>query len=166
MSQTVPQPVIPYRFNGIYCATIVVIHLLGLLALNSYFFSYVGLGALLIGIHVFGQGITIGYHRMLTHRSFKAPQWVERSLAILGICCMQDTPARWVATHRLHHAHSDEIPDPHSPRVSFWWSHMGWLLYLNRQTSGVTGLEKFAKDLLRDPFYLRFELNPLCSSIS
>jgi fatty-acid desaturase len=73
---------------------------------------------------------------------------------------MEDTPARWVTVHRLHHVHSDEVPDPHSPRVSFWWSHMGWLMYLNRQTHSIAGLEKFSKDLLRDPFYMRLETRP------
>ena len=73
---------------------------------------------------------------------------------------MQDTPARWVSVHRMHHVHSDNVPDPHSPRVNFWWSHMGWLMFVNRETYSVAGLQKFAKDLLRDPFYMRLETNP------
>ena len=156
----VPDPVIPYRLNRTYTITIVVVHLLGLLSLFPFLFSWTAFIAFLIGIHIFGQGITIGYHRLLTHRSFKTPLWVERVFAILGICSMEDTPARWVTVHRLHHVHSDEIPDPHSPRVSFWWSHMGWLMYLNRQTHSIAGLEKFSKDLLRDPFYMRLETKP------
>ncbi len=113
-----------------------------------------------LSVHVFGTGVTVGYHRLLTHRSFKTPKWLEHGFAILGICCFQDTPARWVAVHRMHHAHSDDRPDPHSPRVSMFWSHIGWLLYVNRQTHSVASLEKFAKDLLRDPFYLKLELSP------
>ena len=73
---------------------------------------------------------------------------------------MEDTPARWVSVHRMHHVHSDEIPDPHSPRVTFWWSHIGWLMFINRQTYSVASLEKFSKDLLRDPFYMKLETNP------
>lgn len=156
----VPEPVIPFRLNRTYTITIAVVHLLGLLAFFPFLFSWTGFVVFLIGIHVFGQGITIGYHRLLTHRSFKTPLWVERIFAILGICSMEDTPARWVTVHRLHHVHSDEVPDPHSPRVSFWWSHMGWLMYLNRQTHSAAGLEKFSKDLLRDPFYMRLETRP------
>jgi sn-2 palmitoyl-lipid 9-desaturase len=156
----VPDPVIPFCLNRTYTITIVVVHLLGLLSLFPFLFSWTAFIVFLIGIHVFGQGITIGYHRLLTHRSFKTPLWVERVFAILGICSMEDTPARWVTVHRLHHVHSDEIPDPHSPRVSFWWSHMGWLMYLNRQTHSIAGLEKFSKDLLRDPFYMRLETRP------
>ncbi len=160
MSNPVPAPVIPYRINRIYAAVIIAVHVMGLLAFFPYFFSWTGVAIMVIGIHLFGQGITIGYHRLLTHRSFKTPKWVEHGIAILGICCMEDTPARWVAVHRYHHVHSDEVPDPHSPQVSFWWSHMGWLMYLNRDTYSLNNLEKFAKDLLRDPFYMRLERNP------
>lgn len=160
MSNPVPPPVLPYRLNWTYAVTIVTVHLLGLLAVVPYLFSWAAFIVFLAGIHIFGQGITIGYHRLLTHRSFKCPKWVEHLFAILGICSMEDTPARWVSVHRMHHVHSDQIPDPHSPRVTFWWSHMGWLMYLNRQTYSVAGLEKFAKDLLRDPFYMRLETNP------
>ncbi len=160
MNHTVPSPVIPYRINWTYTTTIVLVHLLGLLALFPYLWSWIGFWVFVLGIHVFGQGITIGYHRLLTHRSFKTPKWVEHCFAILGICSMQDTPARWVSVHRVHHVHSDEVPDPHSPRVSFFWSHMGWLLFVNRQTYSAAGLERFAKDLLRDPFYMRLETNP------
>lgn len=160
MTNPVPPPVKPYRLNWTYTLTIIIVHLLGLYALLPYLFSWTGFVIFLAGIHIFGQGITIGYHRLLTHRSFKCKKWVERVFAILGICSMQDTPARWVSVHRMHHVHSDEIPDPHSPRVNFWWSHMGWLMFVNRETYSVAGLEKFSKDLLRDRFYLRLETNP------
>lgn len=160
MTNPVPPHVVPYKLNLTYAITIVMVHLLGLLAFVPYLFSWTAFFVFVVGIHVFGQGITIGYHRLLTHRSFKCPKWVERVFAILGICSMEDTPARWVSVHRMHHVHSDEIPDPHSPRVTFWWSHMGWLMYINRQTYSVASLEKFAKDLLRDPFYMRLETNP------
>lgn len=160
MSNPVPQPVIPLKLNLTYTITIVAVHLLGFYALMPYLWSWVAFFVFLAGIHVFGQGITIGYHRLLTHRSFKVPKWLEHVIAVLGICSMQDTPARWVCVHRMHHVHSDRIPDPHSPRVTFWWSHMGWLMFVNRETYSAAGLEKFAKDLLRDPFYMRLETNP------
>lgn len=157
----VPNLVVPYRLNYRYLITILVIHALSALALVPYFFNWSAVVLCLAGVHVFGTGITVGYHRLLTHRSFKTPKWFEHCLATIGICCMQDTPARWVAIHRIHHVHSDEQSDPHSPFVSFWWSHCGWLVYVNRDTHNVASLEKFAKDLLRDPFYMRLEQNPL-----
>ncbi len=170
MTNPVPPAVIPIRFNPTYAITIVVVHLFGLAALSTiafgpeylrpYLFNWVAFTAFVLGIHLFGQGITIGYHRLLTHRSFKTPKWMEHFIAILGICSMQDTPARWVCVHRMHHVHSDEIPDPHSPRVNFLWSHCGWLMFINRDTYSVACLQKFAKDLLRDPFYMKLETNP------
>jgi stearoyl-CoA desaturase (delta-9 desaturase) len=161
MTISVPQTVKPFTINRLYLGTILVVHLLGLLALIPYFFSWVGFFTMLVGIHVFGQGITIGYHRLLTHRSFKTPRWVEHTFAVLGICCLEDSPARWVAIHRIHHVHSDHVPDPHSPLVSFLWSHFGWLMVKNRETHSLSAIEKFSKDLLRDPFYMYMEKRPL-----
>lgn len=170
MSNTVPPTCLPLKFNMIYAVTIITVHIMGLAIgaamlfgpewLQPYLFSWSAFGCFIFGIHLFGQGITIGYHRLLTHRSFKTPKWLEHFIAILGICSMEDTPARWVTIHRIHHVHSDEVPDPHSPRVSFWWSHLGWLMYINREAYSVASLEKFSKDLLRDPFYMRLETNP------
>jgi fatty-acid desaturase len=161
MALDVPASVTPLSLNRLYIGTIAGVHLLGLLALFPYFFSWVGFFSMLIGIHVFGQGITIGYHRLLTHRSFKTPRWVEHGFAILGICCLEDSPARWVAIHRIHHVHSDHRPDPHTPLVNFLWSHMGWLMVKNRETHSLSAIEKFAKDLLRDPFYMYMEKRPM-----
>jgi fatty-acid desaturase len=160
MALATPAAVTPYRLNRLYIGTIAVMHLLALTALFPYFFSWIGFAAMVLGIHVFGQGITIGYHRLLTHRSFKTPRWVEYTLAILGICCLEDSPVRWVAIHRIHHVHSDHQPDPHSPLVNFLWSHMGWLMVKNRDTHSFAAIEKFSKDLLRDPFYMYMEKRP------
>ncbi len=160
MSNPLPEAVKPLKLNRTYATTIATVHLLAVAACLPYFWSWTAFFVFLLGVHIFGQGITIGYHRLLTHRSFKTPKWIEYCFAILGICSMQDTPARWVSVHRMHHADSDDVPDPHSPRVNFWWSHLGWLMFLNRKTYSLAGLEKFAKDLLRDRFYLLLETNP------
>jgi stearoyl-CoA desaturase (delta-9 desaturase) len=154
----VPESVSP-RWNRLYVLTIAVVHALALLAFVPYFFEWAFVAVAILGVHVFGQGIKIGYHRLLTHRSFKAPRRVERAWAVLGICCLQDTPVRWVATHRMHHVHSDDRPDPHTPKAGFLWSHFGWLAYENSATQSIGGIEKFAKDLLRDPFYRWLEKN-------
>jgi stearoyl-CoA desaturase (delta-9 desaturase) len=111
-----------------------------------------------VGDYLFGVlGINVGYHRLLAHRSFKCPKWVEHTLAILGMCCVQDTPARWVAIHRRHHQHADEQPDPHSPLVNFLWGHMGWILVENEELNRLGIYERYARDLLRDRFYKRLE---------
>jgi len=109
---------------------------------------------------VFGSlGINLYYHRLLTHRGLTCPRWVERCLAISGVCCVQDTPARWVAIHRRHHEHADRQPDPHSPLVNFFWGHMGWMLVENPDLGRLRIYERYAKDILRDPFQKWLERN-------
>jgi fatty-acid desaturase len=77
-------------------------------------------------------GIGIGYHRLLTHRGFKAPRFVEYFLTTCGALALQGGPIAWVANHRQHHSLAERAGDPHSPREGFWWSHMGWI------TNGVS----------------------------
>ncbi len=150
------------RIDWPYAVSFAVYHAAALLALWPYCFSWTGVALALAGTYVFGTlGINLCYHRLLTHRSFECPKWLERTLAILGVCCLQDTPARWVAVHRLHHQHSDEPKDPHSPLVTFFWGHMGWLLVPNHDLSRLDLYERYAKDLLRERFYLRLERNLL-----
>src|SRR5690349_4951135 len=99
----------PRRLLWGYCAGIGAIHLLGLLIFVPWLFSWTGVALCILGHYVFGMlGMTLCYHRLLTHRGFTCPKWLEHFLAILGVCCLQDTPARWVAVHRKHHQHSDE----------------------------------------------------------
>jgi fatty-acid desaturase len=143
-----------------YAIPIALMHLLACLAFVPWLFTWTGAVVMLIGVHVFGQAINLYYHRMLSHRSFRVPRWLERMFAILALCCLQDTPARWVATHRLHHNHSDEEPDPHTPLVSFFWAHVGWLLVRNPGTHNLAVYHKYARDILSDPFYMRLEKNP------
>ena len=141
-----------------YALIIAAVHVGSLLALVPWLFSWTGLTLCVLGHYVFGMlGITLCYHRLLTHKGFRCPKWLERSLAILGICCLQDTPARWVAIHRRHHQHSDEQPDPHSPLVNFLWGHVGWLLIKNRELHTLDFYQHYARDLLSDPFYFWFE---------
>ena len=73
-------------------------------------------------------GITLSFHRQLSHRSFKTPKWLEYALAYCGVLAVQGDPIEWVSSHRYHHLHTDTPLDPHSPYEGFWWSHMGWLL--------------------------------------
>jgi fatty-acid desaturase len=140
-----------------YFITVATYHALALLAFLPWFFSWTGAVLAFLGAYVFGTlGMNVGHHRLLTHRSFACPKWLEHSLVILGVCCMQDTPVRWVATHRRHHEHADEQPDPHSPLVNFFWGHMGWIVVDNRDLHLIE-VSRYAKDLLRDPFYARLE---------
>jgi fatty-acid desaturase len=131
-----------------------VLHLLALLAFVPWFFSWTGVVLCFLGNFVFGVlGINIGYHRLLTHRGFTCPKWVERTLSILGCCCGQDSPAYWVAIHGRHHHYADEPPDPHSPIRSFFWGHVGWLLTKSNELDRHPLMDRYARDLKRDPFH-------------
>lgn len=143
-----------------YAIGVVGIHLLAILAFLPWLFSWTGVVLAILGCYVFGTlGINLCYHRLLTHGGAKVPLWLEHTFAVLGICCLQDTPGRWVSTHRIHHQFSDKQPDPHSPLVNFLWGHFGWLMVENRELSVLSTYEKYARDVLRDPFYLNFERN-------
>jgi stearoyl-CoA desaturase (delta-9 desaturase) len=98
-------------------------------------------------------GVTIGFHRMLTHRSFQTYKWLEITFAVLGSLSVQGSVLDWVADHRKHHAHTDVEGDPHSPHVGhghgfagFWHSHAGWLM----ETQGQADWKKYARDLYED----------------
>ena len=101
-----------------YSVPILAVHALALLVLVPAFFSWTSVVLCVAGVHVFGQTITMGYHRLLAHRSFRTPLWFEHLLVVGALCCLEDSPARWIATHRMHHAHSDEEEDPHTPMVT------------------------------------------------
>jgi len=153
----VPETVAHGRVLWVYAIPITAIHLLAFAALVPWLFTWTGLVVMIAGVHVFGQGINICYHRLLAHRSFRVPMWLEYVFVVSALCCMQDTPARWVVNHRFHHEHSDTRPDPHSPLVSFLWSHVGWLMFYNAGTDNLAAYRKYAGDILRDPFYMRLE---------
>ena len=102
-------------------------------------------------------GITVGYHRMLTHRSFRTHKPTEYVFASLGSMAVQGPVIAWVADHRKHHAHTDVEGDPHSPHVGhgegvtgvlqgLWHAHMGWLL----SEHGRADWKRYAPDLYED----------------
>ena len=126
-------------------------HLLGFTAL--FHFSWAGLGICIV-LHwvTGGAGITLGYHRLLTHRSFRVPKMLEYFFAVLGALACQGDPITWVATHRKHHAKSDLPGDPHSPVHGFFWAHMGWCV-IKSEMDHFHNCEKYAPDLTADPFY-------------
>jgi stearoyl-CoA desaturase (delta-9 desaturase) len=106
---------------------------------------------------VTAAGITIGYHRMLTHRAFQTSKALEYTFAVLGTMAVQGPVIHWVADHRKHHAHTDEEGDPHSPHVGhgdgvigvmrgLWYAHVGWLWTEN----GQAARRQYAPDLMED----------------
>jgi stearoyl-CoA desaturase (delta-9 desaturase) len=152
------RPTAVSRIDWPYAITVVAFHLIAVLAVLPWFFSWTGVILFILGDYFAGVlGINLCYHRLLTHRGFKCSKRFEHFLAILGVLCVQDTPARWVAVHRRHHQHADDEPDPHTPLVSFFWSHVGWLLVQSRNLQRLRLYEAYAKDIIRDPFYANLD---------
>jgi len=124
--------------------------------------------AILFGMYLASAvGITVGYHRLFTHSSFKTPRVVAAILAALGSMAVEGPVLQWVAVHRSHHQHSDCESDPHSPHThgdtfwgmvcGMWHAHMGWLFRINTRD-----LAKYSRDLRRDPLIRRMsKLFPL-----
>jgi stearoyl-CoA desaturase (delta-9 desaturase) len=115
-----------------------------------------------------GFGITVGYHRLLTHRAFATHKATEYALASAGALALQGSPLDWVADHRKHHAHTDEEGDPHSPHAGhgagvrgalrgLWHAHVGWLW----ETQGQAESRKYAKELAEDPIHRAMHRNYL-----
>ena len=118
-------------------------------------FSWSGLGVAVLMWWVAGSlGIGIGYHRLLTHRGFKTPKWVEYVLTVCGTLAFEGGPIAWVATHRIHHMYTEREGDPHSPRDGFWWSHMGWILNGHSLHREIEITARHAADLSRDAFHI------------
>jgi sn-1 stearoyl-lipid 9-desaturase len=100
-----------------------------------------------------GLGISMGYHRLHTHRGFKTFKPFEYFLAICGTLTLEGGPIFWVAVHRLHHQYSDQGEDPHTPRVSGFWAHLGWILFGQAHHNDTARMARYAPDLAKEPFY-------------
>jgi len=141
----------PHPYSKSTVVVLLVVHLGALLAPFFYSPSAVALALLLYSLNCLG--ITTGYHRLLTHRSFKAKRWLGRLLVSLGALSAQAGPATWVAIHRMHHAKSDKAEDPHDASRGFWWAHMGWMLRVTPRRLDPNFTRRFARDVLEDPYF-------------
>jgi stearoyl-CoA desaturase (delta-9 desaturase) len=129
--------------------------------LAPFTFSWSGLVVCLSLYLVTAVGVTLGYHRLLTHRSFQTSKAVEYVLAVLGSLATQGGPIQWVAIHRIHHRHSDAEGDPHSPRDGLWWAHLLWWWPYIPALDEPARYRRYVIDLVRDPvhrFLERFEI--------
>jgi stearoyl-CoA desaturase (delta-9 desaturase) len=138
--------------NWVTAGFMVVFHILAIAAF--WFFSWQNLVvAIVLHWMAVGFGISLGYHRLHTHRGFKTSKTFEYFLAICGTLTLEGGPIFWVATHRKHHQHSDLDGDPHSPREGGFWAHMGWILFGDTHHNNTELMGKYAPDLGRDQFY-------------
>jgi len=119
-----------------------------------FYFSWQALALLIFLNWVSGSlGIGMGYHRLLTHRSYKTPKWVEYFLTTCATLALEGGPIFWVGVHRIHHARSDKEGDPHTPHDGRWWSHMGWILGGISSHRDINRLARFTPDLSADAYH-------------
>ncbi|MBK9945134.1 MAG: acyl-CoA desaturase [Kouleothrix sp.] len=107
--------------------------------------NWLDITLLLVFYAISGLGITVGFHRMLTHKSFETSKLIKAMFLIMGCMAWEGNPITWASTHIKHHAHSDQEGDPHSPLVSLWHAHLGWIF------SEVADPETYGSWLRKDP---------------
>jgi len=147
------QPNWPTGFGLIF------IHAGALLVFWPGFFSWGALAATMVVAYATGAiGVTLCYHRTLTHRSIRLVKPLEYILAFIGTLAFQGAPIQWVATHRRHHAHADRDGDPHSIGRGITWAHVSWLFRTNPDIPRNDDLKRYAPDLWADPYYRALEV--------
>ena len=121
-------------------------------------FFYIDSGAILAAAILWwitgSLGIGMAYHRLLTHRGFKCPKWVEYFLTTCGALALEGGPIFWVATHRIHHQLSDKEGDPHTPKEGAWWAHIGWIMFGQAMHHDTQILQRYVPDLSKDKYHV------------
>ena len=141
------------RINWVTASVMVIFHVLAVVAL--FFFTWTGFFvAIFLWWLSTSVGIGMGYHRLLTHRGYKIPRWLEYCLTVCATLALEGGPIFWVATHRIHHQFSDQDGDPHSPVEGTWWAHMGWILVGKSMHHDTSTLARYVPDLAKDKFYV------------
>jgi len=139
--------------NKFTAVVLVLLHVASVVALFRFSWKNLIVAAILYYICT-GLGISMGYHRLHTHRSYKVPLWLEYFFAICGTLTLEGGPIFWVGVHRLHHQLSDQPGDPHSPRDGAFWSHIGWILWGEVNHNNTRVMSKYAPDLAKHKFYV------------
>ena len=141
------------RINWITAIAMTAFHV-GAIA-SLFFFSWTNLAvAMVMYFFAINVGIGMCYHRLLTHRGYKTPRWMEYFLTTCGTLALEGGPIFWVATHRVHHQNSDHDGDPHTPHDGTWWAHAGWIISGRALHSETALLGRYAPDLTRDPVHV------------
>ncbi|WP_008318856.1 acyl-CoA desaturase [Leptolyngbya sp. PCC 6406] len=148
---TVATPNVQPRINWPTAVFMVLIHALTLLALIPGNTTWGAVGIALALHWITGcLGITLGWHRLIAHRSFQVPKWLEYFFVICGSLACQHGPIEWVGLHRHHHRFSDQEADHHNSGRGFWWSHMGWIFH---EVPSQAEVYRFTRDISSDPVY-------------
>ena len=142
------------KFNPIALGHFTFIHGMALFAFFPFAFSWSAVAVMLVLYWVTASlGICLGYHRFLTHRGFTTPKWVAYTIVFFGTLACQNGPIKWVGQHRMHHAGSDTVDDPHSAEKGFWWSHITWMLFTHSIFDDKKTLNDYTKDFSNDKYY-------------
>jgi len=141
------------KVSWVTTIVLVIFHIGAVAALFNFTWTRLAITAVLYWMAI-GFGIGMGYHRLLTHRSYKVPRFFEYFLAVCGTLTLEGGPIFWVATHRVHHQNSDQDGDPHSPTEGGFWAHMGWIMFGDAKHNDTRAMSKYAPDLGKDPFYV------------
>lgn len=140
------------KFSPLTTFFMVVFHVGAVAAL--FMFTWKALIVSVVLLWITGSlGIGMCYHRLLTHRGYKTYQWVEYFLTICATLALEGGPFFWVATHRVHHKHSDKPGDPHSPGEGGFWAHAGWIITGSALRNNSPALLPYIPDLRRDKFH-------------
>jgi stearoyl-CoA desaturase (delta-9 desaturase) len=141
------------RVNWITTIVMALFHVFAVVAL--FYFSWANLAAFFVMYFLaINVGIGVAYHRLLTHRGFRTPKWVEYFVTACGTMALEGGPIFWVATHRVHHQNSDQEGDPHTPVDGTFWSHAGWIISGRAMHSETALLGRYAPDLTKDKVHV------------
>jgi sn-1 stearoyl-lipid 9-desaturase len=141
------------NINWVTATVMVLFHIGALAALFFFTWKALVVAAFLWWLST-SLGIGVCYHRLLTHRGYKTPRWLEYLLTVFATLSLEGGPIFWVATHRIHHRFSDQEGDPHSPRDGKWWAHAGWILVGKSMHHDASTLGHYVPDLAKDRFHV------------
>ena len=148
-----PRAPLPPRQRRLKAGTtgfMLAMHVGAVVALLPRFWSWQALLALAILYWTTVLGVTMGLHRLVAHRSFATPLWLERLLVLMGALACQSGPIEWVGLHRHHHKFSDQPTDHHDAGRGLWWAHSAWMLH---EIPALSQVERLTSDLQGDGFY-------------
>lgn len=148
------------RFDLRVLSILITVHVLAIV-LPWFTFTWAGLATFFIMYFVTGcLGITVCYHRMLTHPGFETYFPIRWFFTLCGMAAGEGGPVDWAGKHRLHHIHSDKEGDPHSPIKGIDYAHLRWMLY-KESTEEKKALLRLVKDLRKEKF-MRICSRPFC----
>lgn len=145
-----------FPINRLFVLVMVILHILAItglfLLVTSFTWSH-----LILAVLVWAPStlcITLCFHRLLAHPSYKTYRWVKYVLSTIGCVALQGDVLLWVARHRIHHAHTDDpAEDPHTPRVSGYWAHLDWMIHPDPRFMDRKQLREHARDIYKHAYY-------------